>query len=100
MPKLKGGRSNPTDFAESMAAAIEDQLNKLLAEDGKQTLPADGTTDQARDRRRFIAAIARGVILYLTQNPDAFEVVFTSVPATLSASDFAANVQVLGSDVP
>lgn len=100
MSQLKGGRSDPTDFAGSMAAAIEDQLNELLVADGKKRLPSDGTTDAARDRRRFIAAIARGVILHLQQNPDAFEVVFTGVPTPLATSDFAANVQVHGSDVP
>ncbi len=100
MGYLKGGASDPTHFADSMAAAIEDELNKLLAADGKQPLPADGATDAARDRRRFIAAIARGVILHMQQNPAAFEVVFTSVSPSLSTADFAANVQVHGSDVP
>ena len=100
MAYLKGGRSDPNHFAGSMAAAIETELNELLAADDKQTLPPDETTDAARDRRRFIAAIARGVILHLQQNPDAFEVIFTSVPAPLSTSDFKAHVQVHGSDVP
>jgi hypothetical protein len=100
MGQLKGGRSNPVDFAASMAEAIEEEMNKLLAEDGKNALPSDGTTDEARDRRRFIAAIARGVILHLEQNPDAFEVVFTHVPSPHAISDFQAKVQVHGSDVP
>ena len=100
MAELKGGRSNPTDFASSMAAAIEDELNKLLSGDAKQQLPADGTTDEARDRRRFFAAVARGVIRHLKENPDALEVVFTSVPKPHVISDFAANVKVNASDVP
>src|SRR5690348_13195984 len=100
MGYLKGGASDPTGFADSMAAAIEDELNELLVADGKQPLPSDGTSDVARDRRRFIAAVARGVILHMQENPDAFEVVFTGVPATLHTSDFAAQVQVHGSDVP
>jgi hypothetical protein len=100
MGYLKGGASDPTGFADSMAAAIEGELNELLQADGKQPLPADGTTDAAHDRRRFIAAIARGVILHMQQNPEAFEVVFTSVPGSLHTADFAATVQVHGSDVP
>ena len=100
MAYLKGGRSGPPGFENSMAEAIENELNELLSADGKQPLPADGSTDAAHDRRRFLAAIARGVILHLQQNPDAFEVVFTSVPSPLSTGDFAAQVQVHGSDVP
>jgi hypothetical protein len=99
MGELTGGHSDPTRFANSMAAAIEDELNKLLAEDGKQTLPADDT-DVARDRRRFIAAISRGVIRHLMEHPDALVVDFTGVPSPLSTASFSAQVQVQAGDVP
>jgi hypothetical protein len=100
MGDLRGGRTDPIPFAASMAAAIEDELNNLLAADGKQTLPGDGTTEVARDRRRFIAAIARGVIRHLQENPDALRVDFTGVPSPLHAGDFHAQVQVQAVDVP
>ena len=97
---LKGGRSNPVDFDASMAAAIEDEMNKLLALDGKDQLPGDGSTDEARDRRRFIAAVARGVIRHLQEHPGALEVVFTAVPSPHAIGDFKADVQVNAGDVP
>jgi uncharacterized protein (DUF2267 family) len=99
MDKLKGGGSQPPDFAGSMAAAIEAELNKLLADDLKQQLPTDGTKDEAKDRRRFLAAIARGVIRHLKENPDALQVVFTQVPNPHVIGDFEARVQVNATDV-
>ena len=96
---LKGGGSQPKDFADSMAAAIEDELNKLLGHDGKQQLPTDGTKDEAKDRRRFLAAIARGVIRHLKENPDALQVVFTHVASPHHTNQFKANVQVNATDV-
>jgi len=99
MADLKGGGAQPSEFASSMAAAIEDELNALLAHDSKKTLPTDGTTDEAKDRRRFIAAIARGVIRHLKENPDALHVVFTQVPSPHNTGEFAAQVQVHWSDV-
>jgi hypothetical protein len=98
MGELSGGHSDPTRFADSMAAAIEDELNKLLDEEGKQTLPPDDT-EVARDRRRFIAAISRGVIRHMKENPDAFVVEFTTVPSPLSTAEFSAQVQVQSGDV-
>ena len=97
---LRGGRSDPGSFDDSMAAAIEDEMNKLLSLDFKDPLPADGTTDEARDRRRFFAAIARGVIRHLTEHPGALEVVFTAVPSPHATGDFQAEVQVSAVDVP
>ncbi len=100
LDELKGGRSDPVHFEHSMAAAIELELNELLAGDGKDRLPGDGGTDEARDRRRFIAAIARGVIRHLKEHPDALEVVFTGVPSPQAIGDFKAHVQVHAVDVP
>jgi hypothetical protein len=77
-----------------MAEAIEAQLNAMLA----QPLPADDT-DEARDRRRFFAALARGVIKHLKDNPQALEVVFTQVASPHSTGQFKAHVQVNVLDV-
>jgi hypothetical protein len=77
----------------SMAAAIEWHLNQLLA----TPLPTDDTPE-ARDRRRLFAAIARGVIEHLKENPDALKVVFTSVDGGI-LGNYAAHVEVQASDV-
>jgi phenylpyruvate tautomerase PptA (4-oxalocrotonate tautomerase family) len=96
---LKGGSSRPPGFTNSMAAAIEDELNALLTSDGKVALPGADTAE-ARDRRRFVAAIARGVVRHLKENPDALEVVFTQVASPHSTGEFKAHVRVNASDVP
>jgi hypothetical protein len=96
--QLKGGGSHPPDFTDSMAAAIEAELNYLLGQDKKQQLPTDGTKDEANDRRRFLAAIARGVIRHLKENPDALQVVFTQVASPHHTSQFKAHVQVNAPD--
>ena len=78
----------------SMAAAIERELNQLLPQD----LPFDDT-QESRDRRRLFAAIARGVIEHLKSNPQALEVVFTQVASPHNVSQFRAHVQVKATDV-
>jgi phenylpyruvate tautomerase PptA (4-oxalocrotonate tautomerase family) len=77
----------------SMTAAIEYQLNQLLT----TPLPTDDTPE-ARDRRRLFAAIARGVIEHLKENPDALKVVFTSVDGG-NLGNYGAHVEVQASDV-
>ncbi len=62
-------------------------------------LPADDTPE-ARDRRRFLAAVARGVIKHLKDNPDALQVVFTQVASPHNTSQFEAHVQLNVSDIP
>jgi hypothetical protein len=94
MAKLRGGGPQPPQFTGSMAAAIEAQLNDMLTE----KLPGEDT-QEARDRRRFFAAVARGVIKHLLDNPDALQVVFTAVPAPHVIADFKAQVQVNADDV-
>jgi hypothetical protein len=79
---------------DSMAAAIERHLNALLA----KPLPPENTPE-ARDRRRFFAAISRGVLEHLKAHPGALQVVFTGVPAPYGTGDFEAQVQVHASDV-
>lgn len=70
---LRRGGLNPTDFADSMAEAIEIKLNQLLAAEGKPTLPTDDS-DEVRDRRILFVAIAHGVINHLVDNEDAFTI--------------------------
>jgi hypothetical protein len=77
----------------SMAAAIEWHLNQLLT----TPLPADDTPE-ARDRRRFFAAIARGVVEHLKDNPDALKVIFTQVDGG-NLGNYRAHVEVQASDV-
>jgi hypothetical protein len=93
--QLKGGGPEPPSFTASMAAAIESQLNGMLAE----PLPAENTPE-ARDRRRFFAAVARGVLQHLKENPDALRVVFTQVAGPHSTSQFQAHVAIDVIDVP
>ncbi|WP_116132697.1 hypothetical protein [Tropicimonas sp. IMCC34043] len=63
-----------SQFANSMADLIEEELNALLALDGLPQLPGDANDREVRDRRRFMIAIARGVVRHLAENPDAFVV--------------------------
>ena len=63
----------PSAFANSMAAAIEAELNTLLLADGLPQLDIDNTPE-SRDRRRLFAAIARGVVRHLHDNLDAIKV--------------------------
>lgn len=66
------------DFANSMAKAIEDELNNLLILDGLPALPTSPITDrEIRDRRRLFVAIARGVVRHLRDHNDAIDVLRT-----------------------
>jgi hypothetical protein len=81
MPDLRPGNltAAPTDyseFANSLAQTIEDELDTLLALDGMPILKDDAIDREVRDRRRFVIAIARGVVRHLSENPDAFVVTF------------------------
>lgn len=55
------------DFAGSMAAEMEAQLNASLIADGLPGLPMENTPER-RDRRRLFVAIARGVVRHLKQH--------------------------------
>jgi hypothetical protein len=59
------------DFAFSMAAAIENELNLSLLADGLPGLPMDASRE-TRDRRRLFVAIARGVVRHLRDNEGSF----------------------------
>lgn len=65
---LKAGTS--VDFADSLAAAIENALADEYQAAKGQALPSAGQVD----RRMLFAAIAQGVVKHLQQNPDAFKV--------------------------
>ena len=85
---LKAGNltasTNPNDpaFLNSMAQDIEDALDKLMTDDGLPPLSKDASDQSVRDRRRFIVAIARGVVKHLADNPGAFAITTNSGTVT------------------
>jgi hypothetical protein len=91
--KLTGGGIVFSAGENSMGAAIERQLNHLLT----QPLPT-GDSDEAKDRRRMFAAIARGVIEHLVNNPDALKIEITSAPGG-HESEYHGRVVIHGTDV-
>ena len=91
--ELTGGSTVFSDGENSMGAAIERQLNRLLTE----PLPTDDTPE-ARDRRRVFAAIARGVIEHLAANPDALKVEITAAPGG-HENEYTGQVVVQGTDI-
>jgi hypothetical protein len=94
--KLTGGGTVFSSGENSMGAAIERQLNDLLADAGMATLPT-ANTREARDRRRMFAAIARGVIEHLAANPEALKIVMTSAPH--DEDDYEGHVVIQGTDI-
>ncbi len=73
--------SNRTDFSafyNSMSEAMEAELDALLALDGLPPVSKDETDREVRDRRRFMIAIARGVVRHLAQRSEAIHVVHNS----------------------
>jgi hypothetical protein len=91
--KLTGGGNVFATGENSMAAAIERQLNKLLVE----PLPTVDSPE-ARDRRRMFAAIARGVIEHLAANPDALVIQITDAPGG-NESQYEGRVVIQGTDI-
>jgi hypothetical protein len=84
-----GDLAHPADFTGSMAAAIEDELNRLLTADGLPALPLDDSPE-TRDRRRLFVAIARGVMRHLVENRDAVTIdlgVGTTVSPAIDVAD-------------
>lgn len=63
----------PAEFAGSMAQAMEQALNELLAAEGRPQVSTENTAE-TRDRRIMFVAIARGVVRHLLANQDAFDV--------------------------
>ena len=73
MPPIKPGNftlvaSDYSEFVNSMAERIEDELDALLSLDGLPTLPTDANDREVRDRRRLFVAIARGVVGHLVDH--------------------------------
>jgi hypothetical protein len=66
---IPGG--TPAEFADSMAARMEEALNELLDEDGLRTLPTNDNSRETRDRRRLFVAIARGIVRHLEERAEA-----------------------------
>jgi hypothetical protein len=95
--KLTGGGTVFATNENSMAAAIERQLNDLLADALLDELPTVDTPE-ARDRRRMFAAIARGVIEHLAENPEALKVVITDAPGG-HESQYKGRVVIEGTDI-
>lgn len=70
--------SNRTDFSafyNSMSEAMEEELDALLALDDLPPVSKDENDREVRDRRRFMIAIARGVVRHLAQRSEAIHVV-------------------------
>src|SRR5262245_32870444 len=77
----------PTDFELTMASAIENALVALLQQDSMRTFAVDTNSREARDRRRFLIAVAQGVVRHLVDNASAFQVTGTdSLGQPISAS--------------
>lgn len=64
-----------SEFTDSMADMMEQELDDLLALDGLPPLPKNSDDREVRDRRRFMIAIARGVVRHLVERNEAFEIV-------------------------
>jgi hypothetical protein len=74
--KDPGGTNGPKpgDFVNSMAEAMENALNQLLAKEPMDKLPVDNNSDESRNRRRLFVAIAQGVVRHLHDHQDALEI--------------------------
>ncbi len=70
----KGPGGDPGEFQNSLAASIEKALNALLQADGLDPVPVNNNSDETRNRRRLMVAIAQGVIRHLVDNADALEI--------------------------
>lgn len=67
-------------FDDSMAAAIEEELNALLEVDELPPLVMDDNNREVRDRRRFFLAIARGVVRHLRDRQTSIHIQLPSGP--------------------
>jgi hypothetical protein len=69
-----GAAGTPPQFAGSMAQAMEQALNELLAAEPGRDPVSTANTAETRDRRIMFVAIARGIVRHLRDNQDAFDV--------------------------
>jgi hypothetical protein len=63
-----------SEFDDSMAAAIEEELNALLGDDELPQLLMDDNNREVRERRRFFLAIARGVVRHLRDHQTSIDI--------------------------
>jgi hypothetical protein len=63
-----------SSFANSMAERIERELDDMMFADGIPRMNTDASDQSVRDRRRLFVAIARGVVLHLSDNKAAIKV--------------------------
>lgn len=67
------------DTKDSIAEAIDLELNRLLLADGLNGLSMDMTIQDNRSRRRLFVAIARGLMQHLVANRNAFNFATTDL---------------------
>ena len=63
-----------SNFSNSMADAIDKELDVLMQSDGLPKLNMDASDQTVRDRRRLFVAIARGVVAHLQSQREAIKV--------------------------
>jgi hypothetical protein len=63
-----------SQFDNSMAAEIENELNTMMITDGLPPMIMDASEQTVRDRRRLFVAIARGVVRHLQDRKAAIQV--------------------------
>lgn len=64
----------PAEFANSMAAQMEEALRHLLITDGLPDFPLNDNSREARDRRRLFVAIARGIVRHLQEQANSITI--------------------------
>src|SRR5262249_61224746 len=92
----KGSGGEPVEFQNSLAESIEKALNALLSADGLEQVPVSNNTDETRNRRRLMAAIAQGVVRHLVDNAASFEI----LDALNNPTGFKIRIQADGTLLP
>lgn len=79
-------------FSGSMAQDIENELDSLMQAAGSPPLNKDASDQSVRDRRRFLVAIARGVVKHIENNKSSIKVFCehnTTKPVTVVDVDWS-----------
>ncbi|WP_018185014.1 hypothetical protein [Kaistia granuli] len=71
---FRANETDYTDYVNSMAAAMDAELNALLLLDGMPGLNVDDNDREVRARRRLFVAIARGVVRHMKEQETAFRI--------------------------
>ncbi len=66
-----------TGLNDSMALAMEQELDLLMQLDDLPPLSTDLSDQSVRDRRRLFVAIARGVVRHLRDNKDSIDILLS-----------------------